>query len=545
VNVLVTDAPTDAWSEIGVIIRKVVLIPQGRTLAAGVTVFDGTGETQPLNLVQLDELAELLGKAEIPVGTYDRMVVTVDGDPSHIVLVPAPSSGNPAPVAIPAAQIRVRGAKNAQGWVSLPVVTLDQPLVVLAGQSTAVQTDFDLSHPLFITSYTNNAGQPLYALNFKIHHKPHGALNLVYLRRHRGQVSSVAANGTAMVLHTIHGADLTIQADGTNKTLFYDLDAAPVGANASSAIPGNLTAGKYARATARFQADGSLWAVRVWYSSDASKLPTWMPEGHVVSVNTSTNILKVLNDDGVPVPISVDSGTQFFFHGGTASIGAGNAFLSNLGRDFKVDVTVADPLVSPMVATAVDIERGVFEGNITSANASSFHYQKWFWDGYTEDHTVGYDASFNWWNFTFPTLASTDKNAFLAKADQTSPLKARAASGLNWANGGWAAKGTVFLPCQLSSATQAVSSPYASGSMVVAFTPDGTVSASTVTVNLNTMVGSQPLVTEFTRGASDITETILDVSNWGAKLSSGAVVRVYGIPKGDGTLDAYYVCIFD
>ena len=543
-NVLVTDAPTDAWSEIGVLIRKVVLIPQGKNLLSGVTVFDGSSETQPLNLVQLDELSELLGKADIPAGTYDRLVVTVDGNPSNITLVPAPDTLNPAPTAIPSSQIRVRGVQNAQGWVALPIVTLDQPLLVVAGQSTAVQTDFDLSHPLFITSYTSNTGTPIYALNFKIRHKPVGMLHQVYLRRHRGQVASLASDGTSMVLHTVHGADLTLLADATNKTLFYDLDASPAAGNASYTFPGNLTAGKYARATARFQADGSLWAVRVWYSADAAKLPTWMPEGHVLSVNTGAHVIRVLNEDGVPVPVSVDSGTQFFFQGGTTPIGSGTAFLSNVSRDFKVNVTVADPLAVPLVASAIDIERGVFEGNLTSADASSFTFHKWFSDGY-EDHTVGYDAAFHWWNFTFPTLASTDQAAFLSKAMPGGSLRARAASGLDWISGGWAAMGTVFLPCQLSTAPQTISSTYSGGTMAVTFAPDDGSAPTTATVNLITTPGSHPVVTEFTKGVNDITETVLPVASWSTKLTNGGVVRVHGIPKGDGTLDAYYVCIFD
>jgi hypothetical protein len=87
VSFLVTDAPTDAWSNIGVIIRKVVLIPAGGTIAQGVTIYDGTGDTAKLNLVDLDELAELLGTAQIPAGSYDRLVVTIDGNPSDIDLI--------------------------------------------------------------------------------------------------------------------------------------------------------------------------------------------------------------------------------------------------------------------------------------------------------------------------------------------------------------------------------------------------------------------------------------------------------------------------
>ncbi|MFZ1613537.1 MAG: DUF4382 domain-containing protein, partial [Holophaga sp.] len=132
VSFLVTDAPTDTWSNIGVIIRKAVLIPAGGTIAQGVTVYDGSTDTTKLNLVDLDELAELLGTAQIPAGTYDRLVIQVDGNPANIDLIPADGSAQ-----IPAGQIIVRGADPVTKLVTLPV-TLSSPLVVVAGQPNAV-----------------------------------------------------------------------------------------------------------------------------------------------------------------------------------------------------------------------------------------------------------------------------------------------------------------------------------------------------------------------------------------------------------------------
>jgi len=539
VSFLVTDAPTDTWSNIGVIIRKAVLIPAGGTITQGVTVYDGSTDTTKLNLVDLDELAELLGTAQIPAGTYDRLVIQVDGNPANIDLIPADGSAQ-----IPAGQIIVRGADPVTKLVTLPV-TLSSPLVVVAGQPNAVQVDFDLGHPLFVVAH-NIGGTTIYTLNFQVRHKPHHLLNQVYLRHMRGQVTSVAADAKSFVFHTERGKDKTLLVDATNKSLFFDLDVAPVVPNASFTVPTTLTATKYARATARFQADGSLTAVRVWYSSDATKLPKWMPEGHVIKVDTTLNQLRVLRENGVPANIQINANTQFFFQGGTTAIGTGTSFLANMARGFKVNVTVVDPLAVPMVAASVDIHRGVFEGDITAADTTSFTYSKRFMDATTDTRTLGYDSTFSWWNFTFPTTASTDKAAFIAKATPPVGPAARAASTLTWLNDAWAAKVAVFLPSQLSNSLQTVSGAYSGGTMNVTYTPDGAATPVTLTVKLNTTADSMPLVTEFSKAGMIVSVTPLTTeAQWTAKLVTDAKVRVFGIPDGTGKLDTYFINIFD
>jgi len=464
----------------------------------------------------------------------------VDGNSSNIELVPADGSAQ-----IPANQIIVRGADPTTKLVTLPV-TLSSPMVVVAGQPNAVQVDFDLGHPLFVVAH-NIAGTTIYTLNFQVRHKPHRALNMVYLRHLRGQVSSVATDAKSFVLHTERGKDKTLLVDATNKSLFYDLDVAPVTPNPSFTVPASLTATKYARATARFQSDGSLTAVRVWYTSDATKLPRWTPEGHVVKVDTTLNQIRVLRENGMPTSIQIDPTTQFFFQGGTTAIGTGTAFLTNLARGFKVHVTVVDPLATPMHAASVDIHRGVFEGDITAADASSFTYSKAFLaDSTTDTRTVGYDTGFSWWNFTFPTTASTDKTAFIAKAVPATGPHSRGISTLNWVNNSWAAKVAVFLPSQLSSTPQTISSAYGSGTMSVDYTPDGTSTPATLAVKLNTAAGSMPLVTEFSKSGMIVSVTPLTTeSQWISKLTAGAKVRVYGIPDGTGKLDAYYINLFN
>lgn len=540
VSFLVTDAPTDDWSNIGVIIRKATLIPVGATLAQGVTVYDGSGDTTTLNLVDLDELSELLGTAQIPAGSYNRLVLQVDGNPANIELIPADGSAQ-----IPAGQIIVRGADPVTKLVTLPV-TLSAPLVVVADQPNAVQVDFDLGHPLFVVAH-NLGGTTVYTLNLQVRHKPHVALNRIYLRHLRGQVNSVAADSKSFALRTNRGKDKTLLVDAANQSLFYDLDAAPMTSVTSFTVPATLTATKYVRATARFQSDGSLTAVRVWYTSDATKLPRWSPEGHVVRVDPVLNQIRVLRENGIPATVQIDPGTQFFFQGGTTAIGTGTSFLAHMARGFKVDVTVVDPLATPMHAASVDIHRGTFEGDITAADANTFTYTKAFGGDSTVDtHTVGYDAAFSWWNFTFPTLASTDQAAFIAKATPASGPRARAMSTLTWVNSSWAAKVAVFLPSQLSTGMQTLEGAYGSGTMSVSYTPEGASGPVSLTVKLNTTPGSMPLVTEFSKTGMIVSVTPLTTeSQWASKLVNGAKVRVYGIPDGTGKLDAYCINLFN
>jgi hypothetical protein len=546
VGMVVTDAPTDNWSQIGVIVRKVALIPQGGSLGDAVTIYDGSADGAAINLVHLDELSELLASAPaIKAQTYDRAVVTIDGNPASVTLVPALDAGNAAQAAIPTSQIVVGGAKDSNGWVALPVFTLETPLVVTAGQSTAFQLDFDLAHPLFIVVH-DLAGTPLYTVNFQVRQKPFAGLDQLYLRPFRGQVSSMAAASTSFGVHTVHGRDLTLLADAANKTIFYDLDATPVAANASFTVPANLTATKYVKASARFATTGTLTAVRVWYSSDSARLTKGTPEGHVTKVDTTLNQIRVLTEDGKPVTLAVNAATTFTYQGGATPIGTGTAFLANLSRGFKVHVTVADPTATPMVATSVDIQRGMFEGNITAASATmGFTYTKTFGDAMVETHALTYGPTFSYWNFAYPTLSAMDKMGFAAKAMPPGGiLQARGMSTVTWTPGtGWSAKNAILEPTQLSTAVQTITTPYAAGTMAVTFTADGATSPATVTVNLSAT--TPPLVYEFTRGGGLVTVQPLAATSWPQKLTVNSKVRVFGIPQANGVLDAYVITLID
>ena len=103
---------------------------------------------------------------------------------------------------------------------------------------------------------------------------------------------------------------LTILADATNGTLFYDVDAKTVTTITSFSSETTL-AGKYVRIAARYQQDGTLVATRIWASTSFASV--WLsPEGHVLHANTTSQTITVTNESGVPVLMQIDANTQFY-----------------------------------------------------------------------------------------------------------------------------------------------------------------------------------------------------------------------------------------
>ena len=141
-----------------------------------------------------------------------------------------------------------------------------------------------------------------------------------------------ATNPETEITSTI---SLTVNADGSSGTIVYDLDAGTRTVVDNFSAESGL-ANRYVRIAARYQEDGTLTAVRVWVSSDFSKV--WLsPEGHVLNVNTTTDVITVTNEDGIPVPVTVDAATQFFFRtpqnalADATPIGTGTGFLDQPG----------------------------------------------------------------------------------------------------------------------------------------------------------------------------------------------------------------------
>ncbi|MBI1753049.1 MAG: DUF4382 domain-containing protein [Acidobacteria bacterium] len=503
-SIILTDAPSDQWNAIEVVVTKVTLLNKADHTKE-VVAFQGA--SSKINLVDLDSVGELLASAQLPVGTYDAVRVTID--PASVNLVK--SDGTP----VPSSQVHVQGATVQ--------VALSADLVVTASGSNAVQIDFDLGHPLFLVQMPNGD----WSLNLQARHRPNlGSLAQLAFRHRKGTIASVGAS--SFVLHTDAGNDLTVNVDAG--AWFYDVDAKAIGSFAG------LAAGKNALVKLRMQTDGSLWAVRVWYS--ASPLQGWTPEGHVLGVDKVNNRLLVTTNGSVPRMIAIDADTAFTFHESQA-LGTGQAVLGDVWAGFKVQVEVKDPLQMPMHASSVNIQRAVDGGIIKNASATSFTYHH-PWAG---DRDHAYASPFTWWYLGFPGATSTVPGDFASAVTGAGDVRVQGVSDLVWNSGSsaWDASTAVFLPVCLPQG--AISTSYSNGSFGFTFMNSSSASQA-ITVNLNTAAGAQPAVVEVARQAGVVTVNPIDVSAWGTKLVTPTKARVAVVPKPDGTFSAYAVVVF-
>jgi hypothetical protein len=606
VNLMVSDASTEDWSTIGVKILSISLIPQGA--GSNVSVYTAPSPTPTINLVQLDQLGEVLGNVTVPAGTYTGAILTVSGNPADILLTASTNpeagsavAGTPG-VTIPSAQIQVQGTSGSAGNLTVPVnVSFVSPLVVTANQTNFLDLEFDLSHPAFLIGHVPPAaGTTIWAINFNgpVRHHPIPDITRQLLRHIYGKVSAVSTDNSSITVMKHFPVEpaavsptaeatiptsisLQILADATNGTIFYDVDAKTnVTINNFSTVASSLL-GKFVRVAARYQSNGTLVAVRVWASSGFGRL--WVsPEGHVLHVNTTTNVITVESEVGAPVSLAVDANTKFFFRTpwnavkDAAPIGQGPGFLAahNLVRGFKVHASVVDPLASPLVAQTVDIEIARYNGVISLANLNNFTYTRKFSTS-TDDYTIalpyissntanGKDSSgnpitgFKWWNFAFPTLVTSGSGAIPAFELATNGsvdfggtaglFPAAGDSAAVWNDPAkadvWAAQWTVLTPTMVPLGTAATS--YSNGSFTM--TVPGGLNA--VPVNLSTTSGSGTLVYQVDRAGLIVTVSPVDITTIAGRntvtqnLVATAPVKVFGVPQSNGTIKAYVVFYF-
>ncbi len=597
---LMSDASTEDWATIGVKVLSISLIPQGG--GTPVLAYTAPSPAPTVNLVELDQLAELLGNVTVPVGTYTGASLTIGANTGDVLLAGAadPSAGfaGTAGAIVPAGQIHIQGATGSAGSLTTSVsVNFSSPLVVTASQSNALDLEFDLSHPAFLVDrIPAGGGAAFWNVNFKPALRQHriGALAAFVLRHLYGTVTA-ASNASITVTKDFpvcpatspetaiaSTQSLQILADSTNGTIFYDVDAKTRTVVHDFSAEAPTLDGKYVRVAARFQPDGSLVAVRIWASATFNSV--WLsPEGHVLRVNAAAGVLTVQDESGTGVRVQVNANTEFFFRtpanavADATPIGTGTEFLAsgNLVRGFKVHVSPVDPLASPLVAQAVDIETARYDGTISAATPAGFTYTRNFataTDDYTEtldfissSTSNGTDANGNpisgykWWYFTFPTLAETGASAIPDFVAATSgavnfggtvgAMKAWGETFATWndpANpAGWSAPWTVLEPTPVPLGT--VATPWASGGSGGLFAiavPNGT---NTISVAVNTTSGSAPLVYQIDMTNGVITVSAVDVTTTDglnamiAGLAVGAPVKVFGIPQPDGTIKAYVV----
>jgi Domain of unknown function (DUF4382) len=605
-QLMVSDAASEDWATIGVQVMSVALIPQGG--GSAVTIWTASTTPAPmLNLVQLDNLSDLIGSVSVPVNTYSGALVTVAGNPGDVVLTVGsnPESGFPAAAGstIPASQIQIQGTQGAAGSLTVPItVVFDQPLVISSSGPNALNVEFDLAHPAFIVAHNPPAaaGATLWAVNFNgpVRRRHVGDLRGLVLRHSYGTVQTVSGGSFTMLRdfpvvpasspegEITSTTQLTINVDSTNGTILYDVDNQDARTVVNSSFP-SVLGGMFVRVAARYQADGSLTAVRVWYSSTFARV--WLsPEGHVSSVDDATGVMTVENEDGVPVPITIGPNTLFYFRAplnpsaDVASIGQGPGFLASgdIVRGFKVHVSAVDPLANPLVADTVDIERASYSGRISNATATGFTYTHDYLrtsDDYSANlgflpytgTNNNFDPSgtaisgFDWWYFTFPTQADTGASAIadFGSASNGSvsfggtfgAVTAWGASYATWVGGAtpWQAPMAILEPTPLPLAQVVNGITGSSFTMALVNNAGG----NAVTVDFEATAGSATLVYEIDRSNGAVTVIPLDISNppefnsFVNNLTAGTPVKVWGVPQPAGTaasgaLKAYVIVYY-
>ena len=600
VPMLISDASTEDWATIGVKVLSIALAPQGG--GSNVTVYTSPSMAPMVNLAELDQIAEILGNSAVPVGTYTAAVLTVSANSGDVVLTVAasPESGfaEAAGTTIPSDRIQVQHTQGTAPNLTVPIkVTFVSPLVVTAGQNNALDLEFDLGHPAFLVGHVPpGVGNTLWAVNFNgpLRHHPLRNLPRLVLRHLYGDVTSIASDNSYIAVTkefpTIPAVSpetgiattqsLQILADAANGTIFYDVDAQTSTVikdfSAESTLPG-----KSVRIAARYQEDGTLVATRIWASSQFNSV--WLsPEGHVLHIDTTNNIVTVSNESGHGVNLTVDANTQFFYRqpqnptADSTPIATGTAFLTNhdLARGFKVHTTVVDPLAIPLVAQSIDIETAVYAGKISAPDTSGFTLTRLF--GLAQDdyvYTLNYIAGatangtddsasaitgYQWWNFAYPTLVTSGANAipsFVAATDGSVALggslgsvPSRGTSFATWndpANpNGWAAVATILTPSALPLGF------VATGLVNNAFTMTVIGGTTAAAVEVSAAPGSATLVYQVDCTDGIVTISPIDITTSGGLaslttgLGVGAPLKVYGVPQADGTLKAYVLTYF-
>jgi hypothetical protein len=429
-----------------------------------------------------------------------------------------------------------------------------------------------------------------------VHHHPIWDITRLILRHMYGTVTGVSSDDTSITITRDFPVEpptnpetaistsqsLTILADATNGTLFYDVDAKTVVTIKNFSTVANSLTGRFVRVAARYQSNGSLVAVRIWAANAFNSV--WLsPEGHVLHVNTNTDVIVVQNELGIGVPLQVDDNTLFFFRtpwnavADSAPIGQGKSFLTNkdLVRGFKIHASCVDPLGAPLVAQAIDIEIAKYDGSISAVNANNFTYTRKFntsGDDYTfalpfissstpngtDPATGAAITGFKWWNFTFPTLVDSGTNAipdFEAATNGMVNFGGTSGAYPTWgvtfakwndpiqANA-WAAPWTVLIPTTVPLGTAATS--YSNG----VFTMSETGGTTAVPVDLSTTSGSATLVYQVDRTNGIVTVSAVDITTSAGQttitnnLVAGTPVKVFGIPQANATIKAYVVIYF-
>jgi hypothetical protein len=559
-NVLVTDSPSDDWQEVTVHVKSISLRNEaGLSWTTVWTADTSNPDSGKLNLVDLAGVAQILGQATIPAGTYDRLKLVIDTDPTTMTLV------DDTGTTIDPSNITV----NDPAGTGEIKVAISPAITVTDGGTANLQVDFDLAHPLSIIVQNGQV-----VLNLQIRHKavPRNLLRLQFART-IGNVTAVDGT-TGFTVQTLQGAALTF---GVNaNTIYYDVDAGTAGSfDGLSPLIGN--ADKGALVASNMNADGTLYARRVWYG-DLTKLPQFTPEGLVRRVGD--NWIKVLNKNAQPSTshryncrwdsdvIYVNDATTWTFQD-TTSMGTGTSVLPYIRRGFRVSVVYVDPDASPKVAASINVQSAHDEGAIRAVSVTSFSfggpdYGHCWYKGMNSyyfhewQYSTVADRVFSWWFYGEPAASSTSIQDFVDTVGQARSAHLRV---FGWAElcwdqtaNGWVAQNVVLAPEKLPDPTR-ITTGYttASGSMDVStFDWDDWTLPTVMTVFLDTTGDLQTVVGSFRWNSTTriLTFTVpVPPGQWEGLLTPSVLgVRVWVRPvKGsDGTFSwhAYAVMAF-
>lgn len=524
VDFYVTDAPSDGWQAVEVVIKSITLINKADATKE-VVAFQGN--STKVNLVSLDEIGEILAKAEVPAGTYDRMRITIDTAPGSIHLVRADGTH------VPESKVKVVGDSV--------VVAMSPELVVTAGSSEAVQVDFDLSHPLFLVE--TPAGDVV--LNLRLFHRPNAArFGWGHFRPTAGQITQVSPGTQTFSLTNRFGKSLSIAWD--SQTIFWNADTRPISAGNAD----GLVKDKYVLVQLNLTANGTWLARRVWYTADPAILAKLIsPEGHVLAVDGTAGTLTLSQATGLPRTIFVDSDTAFAFRDGGV-IGTGPATLSKIHPGFKVHVEVKDPQATDLHAARVLVQRAVDGGLVKSpAGSSSFTFLA---SATRPERTYGYAAGFSWWPFANPAAVSTATAGFQAAVATAQDIPAAALTGLTWSGGAWTSNTLILTPVPLPKAGGAtgaarITSPYnaATHQFAMGFPTAAGTATKTLTLSDNPLDQVQTVVWKIVFDGTTVTHAFVPSASWSTELTAAASsVHATVVPMSDGSLKAYTVVVF-
>lgn len=456
-TMLMTDAPTDDWTEVTVHFLSASLHLKGSdTWESFWTANAADPASGKVNLIDLSGVSDILNAAPIKAGTYDRIklvlntstaaesmhLVTADGTvilPENITVVDPSGTG----------EIKV---------------DLDPNLVVEADANNIVGIDFDLAHPLSIVNLDGKV-----VISLKVRHKRLPLnLNRIQFARIMGDITEATANadGTAVFkLKTLQGAAIEFNANGS--TFYTDVTS-------GSGVSGNFDGLKALAGTgaalvaANMNADGSLYARRVWYADAIDKLPVFTPEGLVRRVGDTWFSIQKKRAEAAPTgrfhhrcdwdaeTVFVNAETTWTFQGTDMGV-LGLDGLRHIARGYRVEVVYIDENVTPKIAKTVNVQFAHTEGLIFEPTPDDFKLG-WMWRVRTLVYSAVSGHEFGWWFYGLDAARSTDRQALIdsvaaARADR---LWVFGWAGLTWdaANLRWVAENLVLAPIKLHELTR-------------------------------------------------------------------------------------------